>query len=140
MGLYNLVGGQSPLSSILLGSIGLSRNDFYRYRDCYVDDGKIAVYTRGGGGNRECYCDDYIEDDDETVEFEDEQHLKGCVLTIHSKNRTHPLYLSDCDDDFDRTYATFYFKLPDDMKFIPEERRGEKLWADFFQAINREGK
>jgi hypothetical protein len=137
MGLYNMIAGESPIADMLLESIGLKRESFYRYRDCYVNDGKIAVYTRGGGGNRECYCDDYIEDDDVTVEFEGEQHLEECVVLMQNQNRKHVLYLSDHDDDFDCTYATFYFKLPENMDFIPEERRGAAMWDDFFDAIKR---
>lgn len=66
-----------------------------RFRDCWVEkqpDGPplIAIYTRNGGNNRADQAD---------------------AITAM---QAHPCYLSDADDTFDRTYATFYFTTPTD--------------------------
>ena len=56
--MYNLLFGQNRNSEIILATIGRTRDDFHRFRDCFVADGKIAVYTRNGGGNRDCWHED----------------------------------------------------------------------------------
>lgn len=57
----------------------------------------VAVSTRQGGGNRECWCDDY------------DNHEEYCLSKNNDELTSHPNYLSDEDDDFDSTYATFYY-------------------------------
>ena len=84
--------GRNPLSSIILATLDLKEEDFSRFRDVFISEGKIAVYTRIGGGNRQEYQD--------TID----------------KIREHPNYVSDMDDDFDSTYATFYFSFPEKHK------------------------
>lgn len=73
-----------------------------RLRDAWLEPGDddkpvIAVYTRNGGGNRQ---------------HSDPEHPKctGCVM---EKIVNHPLYLRDADDEFDTTYATIWFKMPE---------------------------
>lgn len=119
LGLYNMVFGQNPASDAILATLGLTRNDVGRFRDCFISDGEIAVYTRNGGGNREAYQD---------------------ALEQLSQ---HPCYLRDEDDDFDCTYCTVYFRFPDE--FAEDLRRldtGEKFepskrWLDAIEALNR---
>ena len=88
MSLYNALFGENPAADIFLGLLGLQRGDFYRYRDCYLvmREGKelIAVHTRGGGGNR----------------VDNDTDVAG-----------HPSYVFDEDEDFDNTYATYYFSI-----------------------------
>lgn len=92
-GLYNALFGMNPDRDKLLSLLSLSANDFYRFRDCYLTkDGEIAVYTRGGGGNREDH-------DDPEDEF-----------------GSNPNFLYAEDDDFDCTYMTYFFKVPDEAK------------------------
>jgi len=125
-GLYNLIFGVHANADALLEALGLSRSDFYRFRDCYVtEDNRIAVYTRGGGGNRECYCS------------QTEEHDPYCAVPMQEKARKHPLYLADEDDDFDNTYATFYFRLPEKewLKDVPKEISREELWKLYFKAL-----
>lgn len=88
MSLYNMLFGRNPQSALLLATIGFRENDVERLRDVHIeDDGKtIAVYTRTGGGNREGYPQ---------------------VALYRS-----PLFSRTEDDDFDSTYATFYFATP----------------------------
>ena len=53
----------------------------------YVGQDVLYVHARIGGGNREYYSEDW------------------------EKIRNHPLYLDDCDDEFDSTYCDIFFKL-----------------------------
>jgi beta-lactamase class A len=92
MSFYNLLFGVNPHTDIILALIGLKKCDIERFRNCGIDfnNKKIWVYTRTGGGNREDY--------------------PNILLT------TNPYYLYDEDDDFDTTYATFYFRFPQDIE------------------------
>jgi hypothetical protein len=89
-GLYNTLFGQHSNAEMLLKMIGLNLTDIPRYRSCYWDGTHIVVHTRTGGGNRE--------------EYEAENDW----LTLH------PGYVRDEDDDYDCTYANFYFTPPRD--------------------------
>lgn len=115
MSFYNMLFGKNPAIPYILATLRLTERDVERFRDCYVTNGKIAIYTRTGGGNR----DDYQQE----------------------KLTSHPLYLYDRDDDFDSTYATFYFSFPDEWKeelaaidtgnkFNPDQR-----WQDLIAAL-----
>jgi hypothetical protein len=118
MNMYNLLHGRNPLAELILSTLGLTANDVGRFRDCFVADGEIAVYTRNGGGNRQDY-----------------QHVFDALAT-------HSCYLRDTDDDFDSTYATVYFKFPDRYaeflaaidtgKFDPSQR-----WLDYFEKMKQ---
>jgi hypothetical protein len=114
MGLYDVVlgdGHQAERGVLLLAMLG--DPGVARFRDAWVekgDDGQpvIAIYTRQGGGNRECFC----ESRNGTVVAE--QHVpSGCYAACNEALTRHPLYIRDADDDFDGTYATFYFRVPD---------------------------
>lgn len=143
MGMYNLIFGESGNADKLLMLLGLSRDNFYRYRDCYLDEkSRIAVYTRGGGNNRQCYCHDYLEPGDERVMFDGEEHQPDCVVIAHDANCKHPCYLYDKDDSFDNTYATFYFRVPEEVdkaalaEIEPEISRGE-AWDIFLTELQK---
>lgn len=74
-----------------------------------VDDprGRVLAaqfHTRNGGGNRECWCD--------ADEKDSPEH--GCTAQIVEDLINRPDHLHDADDDGDRTYADFYFRLPED--------------------------
>lgn len=73
MSLYNLLSGRGASGNALVAVLGIE--DVGRYRDAWIergDDGKlrIAVYTRNGGGNRECWHADDPEWGDEACEHE----------------------------------------------------------------------
>jgi hypothetical protein len=90
MSLYNLLFGMNPNTDVILAILGLKKNDVERFRDCGFEEKGIWIRTRTGGGNREDYP--------------------------NIKLTTSPYYLSDEDDDFDSTYATYYFEIPDEIK------------------------
>ena len=95
MSLYNMLHGMNRSSDILLSFLGLTRDDFGRFRDCYInDDGNICVYTRNGGGNRESY-----------------EEVFNCM-------EAHKYFIRDYDDDFDCTYATYEFRVPDAFRLV----------------------
>lgn len=95
-GLYNLLFGTESNSDFLFAVLGLDPSDFGRFRDIYVTKSHIVVYTRNGGGNRLDY---------EHV-FEEMSH--------------HPLYDFDEDDSFDCTYASIYFRHPEEYHEVLE--------------------
>jgi hypothetical protein len=67
---------------------------------------EIHVYTRNGGGNRQHWSFSYENDAGEACE------CPGCI--IEHRLPKHPNYLSDHDDDFDCTYATIHFSVPEE--------------------------
>lgn len=71
-----------------------------RFRDIYLDDDLIVLYTRNGGGNADW------------------------LWYVHSCLRQHPHYLSEEDDDFDSTYRYYYFIIPPMFQRAIEEVRG----------------
>lgn len=114
MSLYNMINGVNPATFFILPMLGEKHPDSYpRFRDCFIgelsnsdeedqfgipqkeqDVSKkvISIYTRVGGGNR----DDYQDEIDEL--------------------RSHPNYIKDYDDDFDSTFATFQFSVPEEFE------------------------
>jgi hypothetical protein len=84
--------GMNPDSDKILSVLGKTKADFGRFRDVYIEDGYIVVFTRCGGGNRDDYED------------------------VFSEMEDHPWFAYEEDDDFDCTYARFYFKIPDEVK------------------------
>lgn len=114
MSLYNAMFGESAAADILLDDVLQMTDtpDSYRvgrYRDAWLErvDGafRIAVYTRNGGSNRECWGS-FCEDSD----------CAGCIMT--KLIPTHPRYLHDIDDDFDCTYATVYYRPSEALRKI----------------------
>ena len=96
MSLYNMVNGVNPCTFFILPMLGKHPEEYPRFRDCFLSDpdhpeydDKIHLYARIGGGNR----DDYESEIEEL--------------------RAHPEYITDHDDDFDCTYATFVFRVPE---------------------------
>jgi len=143
MSMYNMIFGENSDSETLLKFLGLERDDFYRYRDCYLDEqGRIAVYTRAGGGNRECYCwPDELENSKEELYIDEDgfEHLSDCKVVKFEALRKHPLYLFDRDDNYDTTYATYYFQVPEGTAIdnIKPKLSREELWQLFRTALER---
>jgi hypothetical protein len=110
MSMYNIIHGTNPMMGLVLALLGKPPGYFGRLRDAWVEgceDGScvLAVYTRNGGGNREHYND--------TPEGP-ECDCTGCIASYRLP--ADPLYISDSDDDYDCTYATFRFRVPDDAE------------------------
>lgn len=92
MSFYNMMNGVNPATFFILPMLGEKHPDDYpRFRDCYVEDGDIVVYTRVGGGNRGCgYGEEWL---------------------LQHKN-----FLSTEDDEDDETYGKYYFSVPEEWK------------------------
>lgn len=130
--MYNMIFGQNALAPALLEILALTKADIGRFRDAFVSNGQIAIYTRLGGGNRECYCKEGIEHD--------------CYTENIQLLQNHSLYVSDKDDDFDNTYATFWFRIPEeyavflapfDRQFKPNEYWENNTRAAFLEKKPR---
>lgn len=91
MSLYNKLFDENKDAMALLGMIELTRNDFQRYRDVWLNkEGTIiTVFTRLGGNNRKEY------------------------KQVFENIRKNPYYVQDFDDNFDETYAYIRFKVPE---------------------------
>ena len=109
----------------------LQAGDVGRFRDAFISNGEIAIYTRNGGGNRDCWDDEKKED----------CRCPGCIIgNILPK---HPNYLRDEDDDFDSTYATIYFSIPDEVKELAEKLdtgtfEPDARWTDKLDGLKYE--
>ena len=92
MSLYNMLRGFNPACVFIMPMLGRRQDEYPRFRDCFVtEENNIAIYTRVGGGNRNCgYGEEEL--------YKDENFL-----------RTY-------DDNYDNTYATYEFKVPDKWK------------------------
>lgn len=132
MSLYNLMNGVNPAAFFILPMLGKHPDEYPRFRDCFVGEDKktIEVFTHVGGGNRHSgYGEEELE--------------------------KHPNFIRTYDDDFDSTYGTYVFSVPerwrDDFEkilngktlFISEEYFNEilrvypKLEDEFRKMFNR---
>lgn len=103
MSLYNMINGYSSACVFILPLLGRKAEEYPRFRDCFVtEDNKIAVFTRVGGGNRNCG-------------FGEE------------KLYSDPNYVTTYDDEFDRTYGTYVFNCPEKLNEDFEKLLSGKL-------------
>jgi hypothetical protein len=102
------------------GILCIAPERFPRARDSWIEKDPggavIALYTRAGGGNR----DDYAEQ---------------IALLQH-----HALYLEDADDTFDKTYATFRFRVPESIADVAESMAVDRVdtdarWREAIESI-----
>lgn len=92
-GLYNAIFGVNPATMLIAPMLTEKWPESYfpRFRDCYVEDGNIVIYTRVGGGNRDCGFGE-----DKLYEL--------------------PTFIETYDDDFDSTYGCYVFGVPDEWR------------------------
>lgn len=124
--MYNLLHGVNPASLFLLRALELRHHKFNpdgkwptgRFRDIHIsgEGDKIILFTRNGGGNRECW------------EYEGCKgasipaiHDPDCLVYVNWNLTQHPNYITDYDDDFDCTYASFEFKVPETLDDLLEK-------------------
>ena len=120
MSLYNKLFGENENAMALLGIIELTRNDFQRYRDVYLNKSAtiITVLARIGGDNR--------------------KNFKQVFINI----RKNKWYIRDFDDNFDNTYTYIQFKIPEKYQYTckmiaPKEEEltvGEKFKKEVEEA------
>lgn len=93
MSLYNLINGINPSVFVFLPMLGRHPEEYPRFRDCFLgnDENSIIIFTRVGGGNRNCGYG-------ETELYKD------------------PNFMTTYDDSFDTTYGSYVFRVPDKWK------------------------
>lgn len=92
MSFYNMLNGVNPATFFILPMLGKHPDSYPRFRDCFIgEDNNIHVFTRVGGGNR-------------NEGFGEEKLYK------------HENFISTFDDDFDSTYGTYVFSVPEKWK------------------------
>lgn len=116
MSLYNQLFGENKDAGALLAMIRLSREDFQRYRDAWLnkEGNTITVFTRLGGDNRKSYQE------------------------VISSLRKNECFKTDFDDDFDNTYAYFQFNVPEEYKKLCKEMSPEEERPSFKDMFQRE--
>lgn len=116
MSLYNLINGISPACILVLPMLEKHPEDYPRFRDCFITaDYNIAIYTRVGGGNRNCG-------------FGEEELYKN-------KN-----FIKTYDDTYDSTYGTYEFKVPEKWKADFNaliENRLEELSNEYIEYLKK---
>ncbi len=109
MSMYNMLFGVNKGAPLLLAVLGTTIDKIPRFRDAYLtDDGKIAIYTRTGGGNRDGY-----ENKARRGQMYDDVGPDSYEGPWNDDLRALPGFVSDEDDGYDSTYATFYFEIPE---------------------------
>lgn len=111
MSLYNMVFGMNASLAVVLSPfLPRPADQFPRFRDVFLADEErpewdefIHVYTRMGGGNRECWQDRKIDNCD-------------CSACDTAALEADPNCLDRYDDGFDCTYCTFIFEVPEELK------------------------
>lgn len=123
MNLYNVLFEINRAATCLLKMAGLDYRKIPRFRDCYVEKGNIVVFTRSGGGNRECFA-------------ESDDHSE-CCHTLNDELTYKQNYITDYDDDFDSTYAYFLFRPLDEYKELAAalESNDEPRGVAKFEAL-----
>lgn len=124
MSLYNMANGFNPACVFIMPMLGRKQYEWPRFRDCFVQDEDIAIYTRVGGGNRNCG-------------FGEEELYED------------PNFIKTWDDDFDSTYATYLFKVPEkwkpdfdklmEGKFAETSEEYQKMIREFYPMLNEKG-
>lgn len=106
MSLYNIMNGYNPSCLFFMPMLGRKQDEYPRFRDCFLsdDNNHIVIYTRVGGGNRNCG-------------YGEEELYKD------------PNYVRTWDDDFDDTYGYYEFNVPEtwrkDFDLIVEDKLSE---------------
>jgi len=93
MSLYNAINGYNLSCIFIMPMLGRRDREYPRFRDCFVsEDGQhIDIFTRVGGGNR------------------------GCGMGEEELYKD-PLFVTTFDDEYDNTYATYQFEVPEKWK------------------------
>ena len=135
MSMYQMVFGRNPGADDVLSAVGLKAEDVQRFRDAWIErteEGgyRAAIYTRMGGGHRECFCEEYGDD------------APCMACRLNAVLNSHPLFSHREDDDFDSTYSTLYFHLPETPEAIAAARNAvphpidtDERWLMMLEAL-----
>ena len=121
MSLYNMLFGMNVSLTVMLSPfLPRKPQDFPRFRNVFTGDEEdptgvdadIFVYTRMGGGNRE--CTQYALGGDSELDDADGNCI--CGACDAEKLEEHENCIKRYDDSFDFTYSTFCFIVPEKWK------------------------
>lgn len=104
--------GVNPATFLILPMLDKHPDEYPRFRDCFVTkDNQIAVYTRVGGGNRNCgYGEEKLYQD--------------------------PNFVKTYDDEDDSTYGYYVFNVPERWKADFENIvNGKKPSVDYLEQM-----
>lgn len=103
MSMYNMIHGMNASLAVLASPfLPMPADSFPRFRDIFLESDNIHVYTRMGAGNAECW--------------ESGEEECDCVGCRAAKIELHPDCIETHEDEFDCTYKTFVFRVPDKWK------------------------
>lgn len=135
MSFYNMLFGVNSAAPMLLSCLGFTKDDIPRFRDCAIEGNNIVIHTRTGGGNRDYY------ESEECCRINYPDYFNGVANPSGPWNSTlanNAFFLRDQDDDYDCTYANFYFRFPDeyaaDLTALAERSETYKP-SDKWQAL-----
>jgi hypothetical protein len=120
MSFYNMIHGVNPLSGVLLKMLDTTTGAIPRFRDCYFDGEHIVIYTRTGGGNRDFY------ESEQSCRANYPENFTGTDDPSGPWNedlRCLPGFVRDADDDYDCTYASFFFAVPEQFNLLLDKLR-----------------
>lgn len=134
MGMYNMVNGVNEMAPVLLAMLKLHPAAAPRFRDCWWNGEHIVVYTRTGGGNRAYY------ESEVSCRMHYPSHFDGSRPFPHGPwnedLRQLPTFVRDEDDDFDSTYALFYFTVPENLQWaVPQLVVQKKTTRERFEEF-----
>lgn len=145
MSLYNALFGVNPSAGLVLQALGITADAVPRFRDAWItDDHKLAIHTRTGGGNRDMYEHEDSARRHYPEYFTDGDPPKG---PWNADLRQLAGFRYDEDDDFDSTYATFYFDPSPEWKAIIETMQAgagspdsaAERWQKLFSDMQADG-
>ena len=116
MSLYNILNGYNPCCLLVMPMLGRKQDEYPRFRDCFIseDEERIVIFTRVGGGNRNC---GYGEEE------------------LYNS----PYFVKTYDDDYDPTYGYYEFNVPnewkDDFKKIVDGKLSE-VSGDYYRCVS----
>lgn len=123
--LYNQMFGYNPYADEILRLMGLDRRKMGRFRDAFVCQGEVVVYTRLGN----------------TVAMG--KFTPQEMEAFRKYLRSHPRYLREATDTRDSTYCTFYFAVPHSksVKLLtydtPVPWEPDKRWKEGLEEMHR---
>lgn len=139
MTMYNTLFDTNPYTNVLLMALGITQADVPAFRDCYLDDnGDIVIFTRTGGRNRDMY------EDGQRARQRYPEYFDGSANDPkgpwNADLRLLDGFKCDADDEFDHTYARFYFAPPaalaDALKEIAQKQGNNDPNAAFRKLMS----
>jgi len=134
-----MIAGVNPVTFYVLPVLGKHAEWYPRFRDAFIGDperdgtdGKLIVYTRTGGRNREWY--------DSRENYKSESGEEPRADSVFKEDiRALPVFLFDYDDDFDCTFANFVFDIPEqwrtDVDLFLAGNRPSQAYMDMLTGI-----